>query len=187
MGQGPNQNYREPYDTTRSDARDNDPVTTMRESSSYSGSGNGDEVRATETIRAEIDRTRAEMDRTVDALQEKLDPQVVIHRTFDSIRENAGDVTSKALDLIKQNPVPAALIVIGLVWLIAKPGSKASSFMSHKSRTSHQQLHARSPIGSRFGRTESGSDVENTNSGSLSSMPSRISMGREGQSGCGGS
>jgi hypothetical protein len=160
----------------------------MNRGNDYSDAGDGDHTRATETIRAEIDRTRAEMDRTVDALQDKLDPQVLIHRTFDSIRENAGDVTSKVLDVIKRNPIPAALIVIGLVWLIAKPAS--SDGASKRTPKSRGNLH--SQFGSRFGRSEMASEISsefnNPIRGSVSSMSSsRISMGREeDQSGCGG-
>ena len=146
---------------------------------------NGDEKRATETIRAEIDRTRASLDRTVDALQQKLDPQVLIHRTFDSFRENAGDVASKLIGVIRRNPVPAALIVLGLVWLIAKPSTRDhSSLRSRRSLRPRRASH--SQFGSRFGRTEAGCELGDPIGSSVGS--SRISMGREeDQSGSGGS
>ena len=151
------------------------------------GVENGDEKRATETIRAEIDRTRASLDRTVDALQQRLDPQLLIHRTFDSFRENAGDVASKLIGVIRRNPVPAALIVLGLVWLIAKPSARDhSSSRSGRSLRLRRASHSR--FGSRFGRTEVGCELGDPIGGSVGSLSSRISMGREeDQSGSGGS
>lgn len=75
--------------------------------------------RRSEAIRADIERTRAELDRTVDALQQRLSPQQLVHGAFEALRENAGDSTRRIVNVVKSNPIPIALIGAGLVWLLA--------------------------------------------------------------------
>ncbi|MQA92810.1 MAG: DUF3618 domain-containing protein [Gemmatimonas sp.] len=85
-----------------------------------------------ESIRAEIERTRARMSHTVDELSERLKPR----RVKDDLKRNLHDVTmGKAehmaraarqrvddtghnlMDSIRDNPIPAAMAGIGLGWL----------------------------------------------------------------------
>ncbi|MDP9480736.1 MAG: DUF3618 domain-containing protein [Actinomycetota bacterium] len=71
-----------------------------------------DEVEAT---RAEVELTRVEMTETVDALQDKLDPETLKEQATDAAR-NAG---SDFVEALKQNPVPVAIIggLLGLAIL----------------------------------------------------------------------
>lgn len=97
----------------------------------------------TEQIRAEIDQTRAEMSSTIDAITERLNPtnikeqvkdQVMeqVHEVRENVREatigraedmvrHAGETVTDAresfMETIRQNPIPAALTGLGLVWL----------------------------------------------------------------------
>src|SRR5688572_10976855 len=88
-----------------------------------------------EVIRAQIEQTRANMTRTVNSIQEKLAPERLAQQAKDSIREatigkveemadtarrKANSWTSSLTETIKQNPVPAAMIGIGLGWLLMK-------------------------------------------------------------------
>jgi hypothetical protein len=88
-----------------------------------------------EVIRAQIEQTRANMTRTVNSIQEKLAPQRLAQQAKDTIREatigkveemahtasrKANRWSSNLTETIKQNPVPAALIGIGLGWLLMK-------------------------------------------------------------------
>src|SRR5215208_4722160 len=73
-----------------------------------------DEVEAT---RAQIERTRAEMAETVDALQERLDPQRLKEQAKVQARDTARSTGSDILESIKQNPVPAT-IAGGLLGLL---------------------------------------------------------------------
>jgi Protein of unknown function (DUF3618) len=61
-----------------------------------------DEVEAT---RAQIELTRAEMTKTVDALQDKLGPQRLKERARDTARSTGSDL----LGNVGQNPVPVAV------------------------------------------------------------------------------
>jgi hypothetical protein len=97
----------------------------------------------TEQIRANIERTRAEMSRTIDAIQERLSPQQIADQVRSSVREqfedakntvrdatigkaeslmrNAGDTMHDArysvTDTVRENPIPAAMVALGLGWL----------------------------------------------------------------------
>lgn len=116
-----------------------------RESSVDSGSD-------TTEIRSNIEQTRADMSQTIEAIQEKLNPTHIKEQVQDQVREQfeeakatvrdatigkaetmvrqAGDTVSEArytiMDTIRHNPIPAALVGIGLSWLFMN-GRSASS------------------------------------------------------------
>ena len=98
-------------------------------------------------IRAGIEQTRAELSGTVDAIQERLDPQHLVEQAKDAAKEATSNLAEDArvalreatvgkaeqmitdanntargalagvVDSIKANPIPAALAGIGLGWL----------------------------------------------------------------------
>jgi len=96
-----------------------------------------------EEIRAEMAQTRAAMSETIDALQERLDPQRlkeeattkireatigkvenVTGEVMDNVKETAYEARYGIVDTLRQNPIPAALIGIGLAaMLFNKNGS----------------------------------------------------------------
>lgn len=84
-------------------------------------------------IRAEIEDTRARMSDTLGELGERLNPQVVKDKVKDTIRdatigrvehmarktkERLDDTSLTLMETIRENPVPAAIMAIGLGWLI---------------------------------------------------------------------
>jgi len=86
-----------------------------------------------DVIRVQIEETRAQMGETIERIQERLSPERIRQQTQDSIRQaTIGKVEemtykaerevkswpSKLASTVKENPVPAALIGIGLGWLI---------------------------------------------------------------------
>jgi len=86
-------------------------------------------------IEQEIEQTRAEMSSTIDAIQQQLSPEHLKEHAKEVVRDatigraqdmvsNAGESAkatgSSMLDMVKQNPVPAALAGIGLGWLWMK-------------------------------------------------------------------
>lgn len=86
-----------------------------------------------EQIRANIERKRAEMSGTIDAIQERLNPDLLKEQAKVAIREatigKAEEVMSNVersaretgwtlMDTVRQNPLPAAMIGIGLGWLL---------------------------------------------------------------------
>jgi ElaB/YqjD/DUF883 family membrane-anchored ribosome-binding protein len=89
-----------------------EPAPTERELRERAASG--DEVAQS---RAEIEHTRADMSETVDALQERLSPQNIKEQAKVQAKETVRESGSGFVDRIKQNPVPAAMVGIGLGWL----------------------------------------------------------------------
>lgn len=75
-----------------------------------------------ERTRAEIERTRADMSETVDAIQERLSPENLKEQAKDRVKEatvgRAQEAGSGIVESIRQNPLPAALMSIGLGWLL---------------------------------------------------------------------
>jgi hypothetical protein len=109
----------------------------MAETTGYMSSAytQDEEADDPEVIRAQIEQTRANMTRTVNSIQEKLAPQRLAQQAKDSIREatsrkveemadtarrKANRWTSSLSETIRQNPVPAAMIGLGLGWLLMK-------------------------------------------------------------------
>ncbi|CAA9473631.1 MAG: hypothetical protein AVDCRST_MAG02-4276 [uncultured Rubrobacteraceae bacterium] len=75
-----------------------------------------------EVTRVEIERTRADMSETVDAIQERLSPQNLKDQAKDRVKEatvgRAREARSGVVDTVRSNPLPAALTGIGLGWLL---------------------------------------------------------------------
>ena len=82
------------------------------------------EVDEVEVTRVEIERTRAGMSETVDAIQERLSPENLKEQAKDRVKEatvgKAQEAGSGIVDTIRQNPLPAALTGIGLGWLFVE-------------------------------------------------------------------
>ncbi len=76
----------------------------------------GDEVEAT---RAQIELTRTEMTETVDALQEKLDPETLKEQARTRATDAARNAGSQFVETLRQNPMPVAIIggLLGLAIL----------------------------------------------------------------------
>lgn len=92
-------------------------------------------------IRNDIEATRAEMSETVDALQEKLNPEHIKEQVVDSVREatigRAENMVSSAsetvrgtgtsiVDRITDNPIPAAMVGIGIGWMLLNNSNRAA-------------------------------------------------------------
>jgi Protein of unknown function (DUF3618) len=69
----------------------------------------------------QIKHTRAELARTLGALEQKLDTRYFVEKGVDMFRDNfaASEAVNRSLAAIRANPVPLALIGIGTAWLIA--------------------------------------------------------------------
>jgi ElaB/YqjD/DUF883 family membrane-anchored ribosome-binding protein len=91
------------------------------------------EDRSTEEIRAEIERTRADMAETWHEIQERLSAENLKEEAKSRIREatigRVEDMTYYAnrkvkgmsrgvMDTVRENPIPAAMVGIGLGWLL---------------------------------------------------------------------
>jgi hypothetical protein len=72
-------------------------------------------------LEREIDHTRVELARTLDALERRLNARHFVEKGFDMLKETFGnnDAWNRSLDIIRANPVPVALIGFGAAWLVA--------------------------------------------------------------------
>ena len=86
-----------------------------------------------DAIRANIERTRAEMSNKIDEIQDRLAPSNLAEQAKDAVREatigrvegmwqSAGDNVEYArqsmFETVRTNPIPAAMVGIGLGWLL---------------------------------------------------------------------
>ena len=78
----------------------------------------------TDAIRRDIERTQREMSRTIEEIQYRLSPRHMMEQTKQSVRE-AGLKTSRGMmQKIKANPIPAAMVGIGL-YLLARDNDES--------------------------------------------------------------
>lgn len=76
--------------------------------------------RKPDEILAEIDRTRGEMDRTLTAIEQRLTPGQLVDQGIDYMRNSgANEFVHNLGGAAKNNPLPVALVGIGLTWLMA--------------------------------------------------------------------
>jgi ElaB/YqjD/DUF883 family membrane-anchored ribosome-binding protein len=114
--------------------------------------GESAETESPEELRVEIEETRVEMSGTIDAIQEKLNPDRLKEQVTDAVQQqvetvkgnirdatvgraeqmvsNVGDSAQRAgsgfVETIKQNPIPAALAALGIGWLWMKRSGGSS-------------------------------------------------------------
>lgn len=130
-------------DTTRADERAAPPPASVDAGVPL----DADETDETLDIREDIEQTRADLSETINAIQERLNPQTLVEQAKDSVRETATDMVDHAketvrdatigkaeqmvssagetargtgssmMETIRQNPLPAALAAIGVGWL----------------------------------------------------------------------
>jgi hypothetical protein len=95
--------------------------------------GNRD-TRDSKQIEADLDQTRARVSETLDALKHKLNPDELASEALNYFRSSGGgEFTSNLGAAIKNNPVPATLVGVGLAWLMmsGRNGSAAHTDLSH--------------------------------------------------------
>ena len=69
-------------------------------------------------IRREIERTRSQMDRNLDALEQKLTPSQLALEAWGLFRGGSTAGASRLWRVARQHPGPAAVIGVGLAWLM---------------------------------------------------------------------
>lgn len=70
-------------------------------------------------LEREADAIRADMDRTLNALERKLSPRQLFDRSLDFMQANGGDVLQKIGATVNKNPLPLLMTSAGLIWLVA--------------------------------------------------------------------
>jgi uncharacterized protein YjbJ (UPF0337 family) len=113
----------------------------------YSGSTadekrRSDEHQDSDDIRADIDQTRQSVGNKIDELQARLDPNKLKQQAAESVQEmledtansmteyvrsHREDITTSLADAARRNPMPAALVGVGIGWLILESFSGGKS------------------------------------------------------------
>jgi len=79
-----------------------------------------------EQLQREADAIRADLDRTLEALEHKLSPRRIANRSVDMFRRNGSNILYKAGETAVRHPIAALLTSAGLIWL-ARSKRKTSS------------------------------------------------------------
>jgi hypothetical protein len=77
------------------------------------------ESKGPEAIARDLDKTRSNVNETLDALEARLSPGQMLDRTLAFMRENGGEFVGNLGESVKQNPMPTIVTGIGLAWLMA--------------------------------------------------------------------
>lgn len=72
-----------------------------------------------EQLERTAEQIRADLDRTLDALEHKLSPSQLLDRSLAYLREHSGELTRTVGETVRRNPVPIMLAVAGIGWLVA--------------------------------------------------------------------
>ena len=73
-------------------------------------------------LERDVSRTQDQMGDTVDKLEAKMNPREV---TRSVIGDDGADVAQEALEVTRRNPIPVAMIAVGVIWLLATSRSPA--------------------------------------------------------------
>jgi ElaB/YqjD/DUF883 family membrane-anchored ribosome-binding protein len=84
-----------------------------------------EDTRRTGEIESDIERARAEVSSTIDAIQSKLTPGQMMDQALQYLRNSGtGEFGSNLGRTVKENPVPVALIGVGVAWLMMGGGQR---------------------------------------------------------------
>jgi hypothetical protein len=88
---------------------------------------NASSGRNSREIRSEIDRTRADMDETFAALDSKLTPSQIGLELWHLFKGGSSAGAGKLWRVAREHPMPAAVIGLGLGWLLVESSKKEDS------------------------------------------------------------
>jgi Protein of unknown function (DUF3618) len=86
--------------------------------------------RNTADLERDSEVIRADMDRTIEALESKFSPREVMDRSLGYLREHGAEIVASVGDTVRSNPVPVAMTAAGLVWLAASIVSRRGESVS---------------------------------------------------------
>lgn len=116
-----------------------------------------------EEIRRDINRTRCEMDETIDRLSERLTPRHLVDEVLDlfrtgdtgdareSARQTVQSFSRTAVRQLKDHPVPALLIGVGLAWMMAEDDERTRMEKRIRRNNREPQMYSGSYVDARTG------------------------------------
>lgn len=104
----------------------------------------GENRESPDAIKAEIERTRSQMSNKIDTLQERLHPDNLKHQAQEAvqsalqegadtlksyIQDHSSELRDSVVDSFKRNPIPTALVGLGLGWILLESfGSREKEY-----------------------------------------------------------
>jgi hypothetical protein len=85
-------------------------------------------------IRSEIDRTRSDMDETFAALDAKLTPKEIGLELWNLFKGGSSTGASKLWQVAREHPMPAAVVGLGLGWLLVESSGKSDKKAAYDGR-----------------------------------------------------
>lgn len=85
-------------------------------------------------LEREGDEIRADLGRTIEALEQRFQPRQVMERSLGFLRENGSAVLEEVGTTVRNHPLPLLVTGAGLIWL-------ASSLMSSRGQDGQQPRH----------------------------------------------
>jgi ElaB/YqjD/DUF883 family membrane-anchored ribosome-binding protein len=77
-----------------------------------------EDTRSPEQIERNIERTRSEMAGTLGDIQKTLSPGQLVDQALGYLDEKSGQIGSTLMNTVRENPIPATLVGVGLAWLV---------------------------------------------------------------------
>jgi len=77
-------------------------------------------------VEREVEASRSDLDRTVEALKEKMTPGQLFDEASRAMGGAGQQVLSRFVEQAKENPMPLAVMGLGLAWLMSSSGKKTA-------------------------------------------------------------
>ena len=84
-------------------------------------------------LERDSDAIRADMDRTIEAIESKFSPREVVDRSLDYVRDHGAEIAERVGETVRANPIPVAMTAAGLIWLTASLVRQQGGLMSESS------------------------------------------------------
>lgn len=114
----------------------------------YDNNRRPEDNRRPEEIEQELDRTRAQVSSTIDAIQSKLTPGQMMDQAFAYARTSLpADFGANLGNTVRDNPVPVALLGVGIAWLMMSGRNADGQARSRRQMYDSRELAGRSSAG----------------------------------------
>lgn len=118
------------------------------------------DARTSAEIQRDLDRERAQLASSLDALEKRFSIEGITRQVADQISHHSGDIGRSALNSVKSNPMPVALTGIGLAWMMLSDATNRKGEASSSARGASQRWD-RADIGIGYRTRASAEDLRN--------------------------
>lgn len=134
-------------------------------------SSTADSQKNAATLEREIDQTRAQMNQTLGALENKFSPAEFFDQALNLVRQHGGEIATNVGNVIRENPMPVLLTAAGVAWMVLSTNRPKTSL---KARTADYEY---DPSAEEYGQASS--NINENESGVLAQAGQQIRSGVE--------